>query len=497
MAEPVKKKLCQEDAHVRNSSKTNLINSSEIRRALLHDVKEPIVFHDYLLSDKASSECNENYWKCLQWDAPMFADLFGDQLLPFRIGPRLRDEEVLTVPQWESTCLKGKMTFSEFLEWSGGQRTCITSCGQEVHSNNYWAYFDYFYLKELKESVFLEGIIDWSLFGFSGRGTEESTLWIGSNGANTPCHIDTYGCNLVAQVLGEKRWILFPKSQSQYLSPTRIPYEESSIYSKVGFPRPCLISHPELCLSTPYVVTLKPGDVLFVPKHWWHFVENLELSVSINTWLEIPTDDEERVKEAFVMYQVGSLCHGVESVSDITSIFNPNMLDIAAMTSTELLQLLASKVLKRVDFNVDRYVLSSSNEDNELMQCKSASSDMFLSHIESSGSEVGHHFYSLSWNSMTWCAEHGIEKVPKLSYDVFLKNILGSDVKDEYEKSIKILQTRKEEKTQNLQDDTVDNSSVSLQDLEILVDTLTDYRVIEVIKQVFDEKVKKAKSTIL
>ena len=36
-------------------------------------------------------------------------------------------------------------------------------------------------------------------------------------------------------------------------------------------------------------VTLVPGDLLYVPRHWWHYVESVgeEPTVSINTWVEI------------------------------------------------------------------------------------------------------------------------------------------------------------------------------------------------------------------
>lgn len=34
-------------------------------------------------------------------------------------------------------------------------------------------------------------------------------------------------------------------------------------------------------------IILEPGDVLFVPQGWWHYVENLETAISINTWIPL------------------------------------------------------------------------------------------------------------------------------------------------------------------------------------------------------------------
>jgi len=45
-------------------------------------------------------------------------------------------------------------------------------------------------------------------------------------------------------------------------------------------------------------VVLEAGDILFIPHLWWHFVENLETSISINTWIDLGgIDDMERIKE--------------------------------------------------------------------------------------------------------------------------------------------------------------------------------------------------------
>jgi len=34
-----------------------------------------------------------------------------------------------------------------------------------------------------------------------------------------------------------------------------------------------------------YEVVLKPGQVLYVPKHWWHYVECESTAISVNTWV--------------------------------------------------------------------------------------------------------------------------------------------------------------------------------------------------------------------
>ena len=33
--------------------------------------------------------------------------------------------------------------------------------------------------------------VDWGVFGFEGRDGRQSTIWVSSEGASTPCHMDT------------------------------------------------------------------------------------------------------------------------------------------------------------------------------------------------------------------------------------------------------------------------------------------------------------------
>ena len=66
-----------------------------------------------------------------------------------------------------------------------------------------------------------------------------------------------YGYNMVAQILGEKRWVLFPPTSTSKLYPTRLPYEESSIFSSVNVKNPDYAKRPQYisklaCRHYPY-----------------------------------------------------------------------------------------------------------------------------------------------------------------------------------------------------------------------------------------------------
>lgn len=57
----------------------------------------------------------------------------------------------------------------------------------------------------------------------------------------------------------------------------------------------------------PKVIILEPGDVLFVPWGWWHYVESLDNSMSVNIWLPLKEDSKARLKEALVKLTVARI----------------------------------------------------------------------------------------------------------------------------------------------------------------------------------------------
>lgn len=68
-----------------------------------------------------------------------------------------------------------------------------------------WLYCDYKHMKEFSDKPEIIESFNWLKFGVDkefGENGLYSTIWIGSKGAHTDCHWDTYGYNLVAQIHG-------------------------------------------------------------------------------------------------------------------------------------------------------------------------------------------------------------------------------------------------------------------------------------------------------
>ncbi|XP_034241516.1 HSPB1-associated protein 1 [Thrips palmi] len=278
-------------------------NQEKLKDFIL-SLSKPVVFHGRI-----------DDWEVLKWNIEDWSTAFGKKLLPFRCGVRSCSLQ----PLWERYCGREVMTLAEFAS--------IQRNPKELKDSGKWFYFDYKYLNEWtpQDNNALKSV-SWSSLGFPEMEVAGSTLWIGSGGAHTPCHYDTYGSNLVAQVFGTKRWILWPPSESKTMRPTRVPYEESSVYSKWNFNCPLPSEFYHDCKEI-YIVDLKPGDVLFVPRHWWHYVECLDTSVSINSWMASNLDYVSRLDEALVKFTVSQVSKDL-SLADINVIVNPNEDDV-------------------------------------------------------------------------------------------------------------------------------------------------------------------------
>ncbi|XP_026760645.1 HSPB1-associated protein 1 [Galleria mellonella] len=272
--------------------------NEDIVRNITKNINVPLVFRNFITN-----------WPICHWDIDKWSSVFGDRQIPFRC---MRKDLVSDEPCWERRCKIKSMSFKKFLEGL---------------SSNEWMYFDYKYLHQwFNADTELYKEVSWNQFGYADKGAKDSTLWVGSSGAHTPAHQDTYGINIVAQLHGTKRWILFPP-ETGGLRPTRVPYEESSVYSELNFYCPNNMD-PFNGLTGGRMVELAPGDALLVPRGWWHYVQNTgSLNIALNMWLPHEKDVSTRVSEALIKILVAQLCKDLPQET-AKLLVNPNEDDI-------------------------------------------------------------------------------------------------------------------------------------------------------------------------
>lgn len=68
------------------------------------------------------------------------------------------------------------------------------------------------------------------------------------------------------------------------------------------------------------ILVLEPGEVLLVPSGWWHYVESMDLSISVNVWLPLDKDRESRLGEAVVKLLVNEIGRGLVPTSEQSSV---------------------------------------------------------------------------------------------------------------------------------------------------------------------------------
>lgn len=99
-------------------------------------------------------------------------------------------------------------------------------------------------------------------------------FWMGPAGTRTPFHHDLTN-NFMAQVIGRKRIRLAPLSDTPYMA------NHLHCYSQVDGAAIDYERFPSMQNTQLLECTLAPGELLFLPIGWWHYVEGLEASVTM------------------------------------------------------------------------------------------------------------------------------------------------------------------------------------------------------------------------
>lgn len=105
----------------------------------------------------------------------------------------------------------------------------------------------------------------------------ESFMWVGSAGTRTGMHFD-FQDNFLCQMYGRKHASIISPAYSRYL----YPYKDSITKSRVDPQAPDFEKYQKFSNATVYECVLNPGEVLFIPRHWWHSIVSLEPSISLS-----------------------------------------------------------------------------------------------------------------------------------------------------------------------------------------------------------------------
>jgi len=109
-------------------------------------------------------------------------------------------------------------------------------------------------------------------------------IWIGPKGTLTPLHRDDTD-NLFAQVWGEKSFILAAPHHRQAVGTWSTTPEGGLDGCDFNPDAPDYLRFPA-ARQVPFLrVTLQAGDLLFLPEGWFHQVESISTSLSVNFWV--------------------------------------------------------------------------------------------------------------------------------------------------------------------------------------------------------------------
>ena len=204
-------------------------------------------------------------WPSLQsrrWDLRYLHSVAGCRIVPVEIGSKYTD------PEWRQEL----MLLSEFIDTYVAPESppCTAYLAQHTLFEQ---------IPALRRDI---AVPDYCAVSAAG-GEEEVRIhaWFGPRGTVSPLHYDAPH-NLLCQVMGSKYIRLYSPCCSACLYPRSEQLMHNT--SSVDVEAPDEESYPKYRDAKYIETVLHPGQVLYIPPRWWHFVKSLEVSFSVSFW---------------------------------------------------------------------------------------------------------------------------------------------------------------------------------------------------------------------
>jgi hypothetical protein len=204
---------------------------------------------------------------CNRWSFDFFAQLDPERAVTLENGNVLQGETA-----FESACLADYLASINRDGHSGSDAGVPEVDAGKRYLSMFRVFEQFPQLQDDVDFSLLEAMTLWQVY----------FAWLGPAGTLTGYHIDWID-NILAQIKGRKRVWLVPPSASRAMYPSS-KYDYRSTLSEVEPNTWDIKRYPQFAEVRPAEITLEQGEMLFIPRGWWHRVLSLTPSISINAF---------------------------------------------------------------------------------------------------------------------------------------------------------------------------------------------------------------------
>ncbi len=174
----------------------------------------------------------------------------------------------------------------------------------------------------------LKNDVDFSLISSNALKTRVNG-WISPADTVASYHVD-WADNLFAQIPGRKLVKLISPQYSDNMYPSK-KFDAGSLLSSVDADSYDSTTHPRFREAQVQYTVLEPGEMLYIPYGWWHFIRAFDPSISINcfAWdlkgvlVDLPVKQIKKCLHSIHMYGMdGCTCHMVQGGKRVSRSMN-------------------------------------------------------------------------------------------------------------------------------------------------------------------------------